>query len=297
MKPIVFSLYTPSSFIEIFKNSSEFDLGTLFMRSFPDQESYIKYDCSLVNRDLIIIATLDKPDVKFLSLIFALKTARDLGAKRIGLVLPYLPYMRQDTVFTPGEAVTSKYFAALLSDNIDWLLTIDPHLHRYHSLNEIYSIPSYVLHTTHLISGYIQKNITHPIIIGPDKESEQWVATIAKTIKSPYQISEKIRTSDTEVQIHFSELTRYQNYTPVIVDDIISTGNTMIETIKYMQSIKMKAPVCIGVHALFVKEAYTSILAAGAQSIITCNTIEHISNTIDVYQAIKSTITKLSYEQ
>ena len=176
--------------------SNQFDSGMLTFREFPDQETYIKYDSDLTNRQIVIIACLDNPNVKFLPLVFALQTARELGASNIGLVVPYLPYMRQDKQFLSGEAVTSKYFSKMLSDSIDWLITIDPHLHRYHSLNEIYQTPTTVLHANELISNYIQQHVASPLIIGPDSESEQWVATIAKTLHAPYKVLEKVRHGD-----------------------------------------------------------------------------------------------------
>ncbi len=296
MKPLLLSLYTPSSFLDGFKDSSQFDLGNLTVREFPDQESYIKYDSDVKKRNLVFIVALDKPNTKFLPLIFALKTARELGASNIGLVVPYLPYMRQDKQFLSGEAVTSKYFSKMLADSIDWLITIDPHLHRYHSLNEIYQIPTTVLHANDLIANWIQHHVSSPLIIGPDSESEQWVATIAKTINTPYKILEKTRKSDNIVQIKFPNLNDYQDFTPVLVDDIISTGTTMIEVIKHLKNIKMKAaPICIGVHAIFAHHAYENILAAGAKSVITCNTIEHVSNAIDMSILIKNCLTNIKF--
>src|SRR3546814_1718571 len=76
------------------------------------------------------LSSLDHPYAKVLPLLFAADTARDLGARRIVLVAPYLAYMRQDIRFHAGEAVTSRTFAAILSRHLDWLVTVDPHLHR-----------------------------------------------------------------------------------------------------------------------------------------------------------------------
>ena len=80
------------------------------------------------------------PNEEVLPLLFAAATARELGVPSVGLVSPYLAYMRQDRRFKPGEAVTSREVAKLLSDAVDWLVTVDRHLHRYGSL-EIYRIP------------------------------------------------------------------------------------------------------------------------------------------------------------
>ncbi len=294
MKPLIFLLHTAPSFLEFFKSSKQFDVGMLTIREFPDQESYIKYDLDIKNRDLIFIVALDKPNLKFLPLLFALQTARELGAKSIGLVAPYLPYMRQDKSFSSGEAVTSKYFSKMLSDSIDWLTTIDPHLHRYHSLNEIYTIPTTVLHATDLISNWVQQNVSSPLIIGPDSESEQWVASIAKKIKAPYLVLEKTRKADDIVEITIPNFNQYLNHMPVLVDDIISTGTTMIETIRHLNNIKMKPPICIGVHAVFANQAYENILTAGAK-VVTCNTIEHISNALDVTIMIENHLKNIKF--
>ena len=73
----------------------------------------------------------------------------------------------------------------------------------------------------------------------------------------------------------------YKNHTPVLVDDIISTARTMIETVGHLKKAGMKAPVCIGVHAVFAGNAYQDLKKAGAK-VVTCNTIPHESNGIDL---------------
>ena len=179
-------------------------------------------------------ATLDHPNDKLLSLLFAAATARDLKASKVGLVSPYLAYMRQDRRFKPGEAVTSREFARLLSNAFDWLVTVDPHLHRYGSLGEVYSIPTRVIHAAPLISEWIRTNVAEPLIIGPDSESEQWVAAVAKDADAPYSVLEKTRLGDRNVVIKLRELDQWKGCTPVLVDDIISSGRTMIEAMRML---------------------------------------------------------------
>lgn len=286
MKPLLFSLYAQPAYVNKFMHSNLFDLGNLKSHDFPDGESYIKFNSDVKNKQVIFVAALDNPNSKFLPLSFALKTAKELGASNVGLVVPYLPYMRQDKQFLPGEAVTSKYFSKMLSESIDWLVTIDPHLHRHQSLSEIYSATSYVLHATSPISNWIQQHVSSPLIIGPDSESEQWVAEIANAIKAPFQVLKKVRKGDREVEITFPNLDQYKDLTPVLVDDIISTGTTLIETIKHLKEIKMKPAVCIGVHAVFSHHAYENIFDAGAKSVFTTNTIDDPSNAIDIVPLI-----------
>jgi ribose-phosphate pyrophosphokinase len=112
---------------------------------FPDGESYLRLQTDVSNKHVAILCTLDRPDGKFLPMAYAAATARELGATRVGLVAPYLAYMRQDRRFKNGEAVTSTYFARMVSASFDWLVTVAPHLHRHASLDEIYGIPSRVI--------------------------------------------------------------------------------------------------------------------------------------------------------
>ncbi|MEN1727122.1 MAG: ribose-phosphate pyrophosphokinase-like domain-containing protein, partial [Pseudomonadota bacterium] len=114
-------------------------------RRFPDGESYLRLPDELKDEKVVLVASLDRPDDKIPSLLFAADLVRELGAARIGLVCPYLAYMRQDIRFHPGEALTSRSFARWLSAHLDWLVTVDPHLHRYKSLDEIYTLDSEVV--------------------------------------------------------------------------------------------------------------------------------------------------------
>lgn len=229
---------------------------------------------------------MDKPNSKILPLLFAAETAKELGAEKIGLIAPYLAYMRQDKQFYPGEGVTSKYFATMISQYFDWMITIDPHLHRRRSLSEIYSIPTYVLHATAPIAKWIKANVPDPVIIGPDMESEQWVTEVAKGVQAPFMILEKKRKGDHEVEISMPNMDKYRTRIPILIDDIISTAKTMIEAVKHLKNLKMKPPICIAVHAVFSEEAYSDLLNTGVETVVSCNTIKHPSNRIDVADLI-----------
>jgi len=91
------------------------DRGGVAVRSFPDGETYFRHESHVAGRDVVLVCTLDRPDAKFLPLVFAAAAARNLGAASVGLAAPYLAYMRQDRAFNPGEAVTSEIFAKTLS--------------------------------------------------------------------------------------------------------------------------------------------------------------------------------------
>ena len=102
-------------------------IGTLEIRRFPDGESYVRLIADVAGKDVDFVCTLARPDDQILRLIFAAKTARELGAKTVRLIAPYLAYMRQDKRFQDGESISSTHFAKLLSDCFDSLITIDAH--------------------------------------------------------------------------------------------------------------------------------------------------------------------------
>lgn len=268
------------------------DLGDTEIRNFPDGETYVRILSNVEAKDVIIVCTLHHPDVKLLPLLFLCNLLRDLKVKSICLVAPYLAYMRQDKQFYPGEAVTSEYFAKLLSSLVDRLITIDPHLHRRISMKEIYSIPCEVLHADGLISQWVKKNIPDALLIGPDSESEQWVSEVAKNAGVPFIVLQKIRHGDRNVDVSVPNIQKYKDFTPVLVDDIISTARTMIETVKHLKKAGMKPPVCIGVHPVFSENAYLDLVNCGIGKIITCNTIMHESNGIDISELVSSVIKK-----
>jgi ribose-phosphate pyrophosphokinase len=258
------------------------EMGALAVRRFPDGETYLRVDSPCANRDVLLVSSLARPDDKLPAVLFAAAVIRELHARRINLVAPYLAYLRQDQRFHPGEAITSRYIAALLSQYVDSVVTVDPHLHRYASLDEIYSIPTFVAHTAALLATWIQREVVRPLLIGPDSESAQWVADVAQRAAAPHVVSRKVRRGDRTVEISIPDLGRHRDHTPVLVDDIISTGRTMIETIRQLESAGRRGSVCIGVHAVFADGAYEGLVAAGAARVVTCNSIPHLTNTIDI---------------
>ncbi|HWO01931.1 MAG TPA: ribose-phosphate pyrophosphokinase, partial [Blastocatellia bacterium] len=244
--------------------------------------SYVRIKTQLSERQVIVVCTLDRPDEKIIPLLFAAATAKELGATKIGLVAPYLAYMRQDRRFRAGEAITSVHFAHLLSSFIDWLVTVDPHLHRRSSLSEIYSIPSKVVHAAQRVSEWIRENVNDPVLVGPDSESEQWVTAVAEAARAPYVVLKKSRRGDRDVEVSLPKTEQWRERTPVLVDDIISTARTMIETVSYLKRAEMRPAVCIGVHGIFAGNAYHELRTAGAARVVTCNTVPHASNGIDL---------------
>lgn len=267
--------------------------GALQIHQFPDGESCPRLLTPVAGRDVMIACTLDRPDGKIMPLYLAACTARELDARSVGLIVPYLPYMRQDARFHDGEGITSIHFARLLSSCCDWLVTVDPHLHRHHALSDIYSVATVTVQAAPRIAQWIAANVARPIVVGPDAESEQWAAQVAAIAGCPYAVLQKIRSGDHAVEVSIPDTSGWDGRTPVLVDDIVSTARTMIAAAQQIKAAGMAPPVCIAVHALLAGDAYAALRVAGVDRIVSCNTIEHATNLIDVSAPIAAAVVEL----
>lgn len=265
------------------------EVAELETRRFPDEETYLRLRADLTGRPIAVVCTLNRPDSKFLPLAFTAALARDLGATRVGLVAPYLAYMRQDRRFKDGEAITSASFARLISTSFDWLVTVDPHLHRHASLDEIYSVPSKVAHADGPLATWIRNNVVQPLIVGPDSESSQWVSRIAVEAQCPLVVLDKRRRGDRDVKISLPDMSAWRGRRPVLVDDIISSAATMIEAARLLVAAGMPRPVCIGIHGLFAGDSFNA-LSEVAERVVTTNSVMHASNQIDLSQQIAAIV-------
>ncbi|MEX2469303.1 MAG: ribose-phosphate pyrophosphokinase [Pseudohongiellaceae bacterium] len=289
----LFSLHEDKALARRLRETLGLEKGRFDMRHFPDGESYLRILDDVKNHNVVVLADLYQPDRRILPLLLLAETLRDLGAKAVLLVVPYLPYMRQDKRFHHGEGVTSRYFATLLSRYFSALVTIDPHLHRYHGLSEIYDIPTRVGHAAPLIAEWITANVDKPVLIGPDSESEQWVAAVAKQAGAPFTVLSKTRHADRDVEVSVPQIERWLEHTPVLVDDIISSGHTMLETLSHLERLGLPRAVCIGVHGVFAESADEKLTAV-AQRVVTSNAIPHPTNAIDIGGLLAANIRDLA---
>lgn len=257
-------------------------LGRLDWRRFPDGESLVAVDDDLEGADVAFLASLHRPDELALALRFGAATAREFGARSVGLIAPYLGYMRQDKRFHDGEAISAPLFARFLEESFDWLVTADPHLHRNRDLSVLYRIPAKRVVTAPAVADWIRENVSNALLIGPDNESEQWVSEIARLAQISHQVLTKIRHGDRDVEVSLPNLDAARGRTPVIVDDIVSSGRTVIETLRHLKAMNLQPAICVAIHAVFAGDAYEELLAAGAQRVVSTDTINHVSNAISV---------------
>lgn len=267
-------------------------LGRCDWRHFPDGESLVAIDDQLSGADVVLFASLDDPDRKAIPLRFAARTAREFGARRIGLVAPYLAYMRQDARFHPGEAISAQAFAQFLDETVDWLVTVDPHLHRIADPRQVFHMPVDCIAAAPLLAEWIRREVARPMLIGPDSESAQWVSTVASAAHAPYEVLHKVRHGDRDVEIGVPRVERLHGYTPVLLDDIASTGQTLVAAIQRLRGSHLPPPVCVVIHPIFAGDAWERLRMAGAGRIVSTDSIVHPTNAISLADPIAAAIAR-----
>lgn len=255
------------------------ELGRVQVHTYPGGESAVILLNSPKGRMVDIVCTLSRANASFLPLAFAADACREYGAAEVNLIAPYLGYMRYDAHFTEGDAVTSRIFARLVSGAFDRLITVDPHLHRHHALSDIYSIPAQALSATGPIAAWIAKHVPQPLIVGPDSESEQWAAQIGAITGAPHVCLAKQRRGDLDVQVTAPDLSAHWDRRPVVVDDIASSGRTLIAAAEALKAQGFPPPLCIVVHGIFAGDALKA-LRRSVWDVISTDSVPHPTNAI-----------------
>jgi ribose-phosphate pyrophosphokinase len=248
----------------------------VFLHHFPDGESLIRLPTRLPAH-VIICRSLNQPNDKLIELLLCEKTARQLGAKRVTLVAPYLCYMRQDFASQPGESVSQGIIGQLLAQQFDDVITVDPHLHRISALNQAVPIDNAIsLTAADEIGRFLQQQFNHAVLLGPDGESEQWVSAIAKKIDFDYSVAKKIRQGDKHVIMVLPEYD-FDKKTVIIIDDMASTGRTLAKACHLLLAVGVDQVYAVVTHPLFCGDAETHIMQAGIKQIWSTDSIAHPS--------------------
>jgi len=229
----------------------------------------------------ILYLPLDHPNDKLIVLLFAVEALRRNGAKRLVLVAPYLCYMRQDAAFHPGEAISQKTVGALLARCVDRVVTVDSHLHRTANLNAVFpGIASDNLSAMPAIADKLRSAGIDPrtIVVGPDSESEPWVSDLASRLGVAHAVAQKDRRSDRSVDIKFVDPKLFVGRPILLVDDIVSSGGTLIACAQALVATGAATIDAVVTHALFPAALVADFVRAGIRSIRSTNSVPHPSN-------------------
>ncbi len=254
---------------------------TIKRHRFPDGEIKLSLPSSLPAH-VIFCRSLDHPNEKLLELLLAAKTARELGAKVLTLVAPYLCYMRQDIAFHPGEAVSQRIVGQFLAELFDHVITVDPHLHRISRLSQAIPLQQALnLNATEPMGQFLRNNGQQFLLVGPDAESEQWVAAIAAHAGLDYCIAHKHRRGDKDVDVELPEYD-FSGRDIVLIDDVASTGHTLEMAARELKQRHAGSISVLVTHALFVDDACSRLEQAGVDNIWSCDSIPHPSNCLSL---------------
>ncbi len=149
------------------------------------------------------------------------------------------------------------------------------------------------MHTAPLIARWVAAQVERPLLIGPDSESEQWVAEVATAAGAPWTVLRKIRRGDRDVEVNVPDVSAWSGRQPVLVDDIVSSAHTTIQAVASVRRVGLQAPLCIGVHALFAPGAYEALLASRPGRVLSCDTVPHASNEISVVEPMARALEEL----
>jgi ribose-phosphate pyrophosphokinase len=267
----------------------------LEIKKFPDGEKYLRVLEDVKGEDAIIIQSVCRtPDELLFEYLLLVDALKDLGAKRVVSFLPYFAYARQDERFNPGEALSFKTVTKLIEGvGTDEIYTIDMHQHRVLKSSEVFNIPSHNLSAMPLLADYVEKagTLHKPLVIGPDVEAEQWARLAAERLHTDYDVFEKKRLGAEKVQIR-PRKANAKDRDVLIVDDIISTGGTIVEAVKILLAQGAKKVDVACTHPLLMGDALERIYETGAENVIGTDTVQSPVSYVSVAPLIVEQVKK-----
>jgi ribose-phosphate pyrophosphokinase len=250
------------------------DYDDVELRDSDAGELHVKFNEKIKGNKVVLVQSLfPYTNHALFEMMYAASAARDLGAKKIIYVAPYLAFFREDDRENKGECVNQNVVADLLSRNVDSVVSVEPHLHQHNFPNKLFSIPFYGLKCGEILRRYVRENFKDYNVVGFGDRA----AKLAKHVDSKAALFEK------------GEGVDQGGNKVLIVDDLISTGETMLSNLKGLKAEKINI---LTVHGLFVDKAFSE-LNEKVGDIVSCNTIDHGSNKIDVSGLIAGKLMEL----
>jgi ribose-phosphate pyrophosphokinase len=263
-------------------------------RIFPDGETYVRINTDANERDAIIVQTMfPNQNNSLMEFLLIADAAKDLGAKKITGVVPYLAYSRQDRKFQPGEALSAKTVATLMkSVGVEKLITVDTHYqHKEPGEFNFFGIKCVNVSAGRLLLDYIREKIDMDLMtIGPDLGSSEMIkyATgeemfLTKEKRCPIcgkpaqECECKIKKKKYEITDIESKY-NFHGKNVVILDDIIASGGTMIKAVNKVKSEGAKKVIAAATHGLFMKDSLIQLKEITDYLVVTDSIMTPVSN-------------------
>jgi len=274
------------------------ELGGVEVQRFPDGETYVRVLSDVAGRRVVYVNSLQRePNESLVETLLTLDALRDLGASEVHAVIPYMAYARQDERFKPGEAVSiatlAKLFRAVGPDSV---YTVDMHLHRISDPAALFGARFRNITGVRELAKYVRahhaERVRGGVVVGPDEEAEQWARTMAEELGLEYAVLEKRRLSPTEVRIE-ARGADVRGRPVVIVDDIISTGGTIVEAVRVLRGMGCGEVIVACVHPLLVGRAYQRLLQLGLADLVGTDTVLSPISRVPVAPAIAEALSEV----
>lgn len=253
------------------------------LHRFPDGESLVRLPGA--PERAIILRSLDQPNDKLVELQFLAGALRERGARELTLVAPYLAYMRQDIEFRPGEVVSQRIMGRWLGGLFDRIVAVEPHLHRTHDLGEVFpGTRAAALTAGPLLGDWARRQGADAtwLVLGPDEEADHLVQATADAASIPGLVGAKVRRGDHDVSVALPEGTDLSGRTVLIVDDVVSSGGTLIDAAKVARRHGASRLLAATTHAVFPMEKMEAFQAAGIEQVISADGIPHPTNAVSL---------------
>ena len=250
------------------------------LHRFPDGEMRVTVGPS--TSTTIVYASLDDPNEKLIAIVLAAEALRRHGATRLVLLAPYFCYMRQDTAFREGEAISQKAIGKVIADTVDRVITVDAHLHRTADIGAVFpGIDADNLSAMPAIVRTIRAENIDPetVVVGPDTESGQWASHLAESLGLTCAVAQKVRHSDHSVDLVFANPSLFAGRPALIIDDVVSSGGTLIACATALSTAGAATIDAVITHALFPPELTIACADAGIHSIRSTHSVPHATNT------------------
>ncbi|MFW9984961.1 MAG: ribose-phosphate diphosphokinase [Candidatus Odinarchaeota archaeon] len=263
------------------------------VKRFPDGETYLRFLGNVEKENVIVVQSLGhQPNHYLVELFLMLDALKDLKAKHVIAVIPYFAYARQDERFKPGEAVSIKTISRLVeAAGADNIFTIDSHRHRVVDQDDLTTVPLQDLTAMAELAKYMDSkyDLHNPAVIGPDAEAGAWAKIAADTLSVEYDALEKKRFDAETVEIKPRRLD-IKDRDILIVDDIISTGNTIIKAIDILKKNGAKDIYVACTHPLLVLNALVRIYQTGAIEVVGTDTVQSAISHVSVAPVIANAV-------
>jgi len=256
---------------------------------FPDGERYIRIKGKLDDEVIVVQSTGYPQDENLMELFLILKNLKSMGIRKIKVVIPYFGYGRQERRFKSGEAVSAVIIADLLeAAGADEIFCINLH---EENITEFFQIRVHNLSAMPPIAKYIKQNINNPVIIAPDKGALGFAKEIAEILGCEYDHLEKTRISPEVVETKPKNLD-VKGKDAVIIDDIISTGGTIVNAVEILKEHGASKVIVSCVHPVLVEDALLKIFASGVDDVVATDTLLSDASVISVAQLVADALKK-----